>query len=79
LEGKEKNKRRIEVEKKISNISKSFMNIHKSTYKYKEYEMEVEGVHNDVVVVVNENEEIEIIDARYVFEFSPLFEFHQKY
>jgi len=61
LEGKEREKRRIKVRKKILNASKSFMSVQKSTYKYKEYKMVVDGVYNDVVVVVNENEEVKII------------------
>jgi len=63
LEGKKK-KRRIKVGWKISSVSKSFMSVQKSTFKYEEYEMAVEGVHNDVMVVVNENEEIEIIECQ---------------
>jgi len=34
------------------------------TFKYKEYEMVVDGVHNDVVITVNANEEIKIIECQ---------------
>jgi len=40
------------------------MNLQKSTFKYKEYEMAIEGTHNDVVVAMNENKEIEIIECQ---------------
>jgi len=40
------------------------MSVQKSSFKYEKYEMAVEGVHNDVVVAVNENEEIEIIECQ---------------
>jgi len=63
LEGKEKKKRRIKVGRKISSISKSFMSVQKLTFKYEEYKMTVEGAHNDMMVAVNENEEIEIIEC----------------
>jgi len=42
---------------------KSFMSIQNTTFKYKEYKMEVDGAHNDVMVVVNANEKIEIIEC----------------
>jgi len=64
LEGKEKKKRRIEVGKKISNVFKSYMSVQKSTFKYEEYEMVVEGAHNNMVLAVNANEEIEIIKCQ---------------
>jgi len=40
------------------------MSIQQSTFKYEEYKMAVEGAHNDVMVTVNENEEIEIIECQ---------------
>jgi len=40
------------------------MSVQKSTFKYEEYEMAVEEAHNDVVVVVNENKEIEIFECQ---------------
>jgi len=40
------------------------MSVQNTTFKYKENEMEVEGVYNDVMVAVNENEEIEIVDCQ---------------
>jgi len=64
LEEKEMKKKRIKVERKISSVSKSFMSVQKSTFKYEEYKMMVEGVYNDVMVAVNENEEIEIIECQ---------------
>jgi len=37
------------------------MSIQKPTFKYEEYEMGGEVAHNDVMVAVNANKEIEII------------------
>jgi len=64
LEGKEKKKRKIKVERKISSVSKSLMSVQKPTFKNKEYKMAIEGAHNDVMVAVNENKEIEIIECQ---------------
>jgi len=63
LEGKEKKKRRFQVGKEIPRLSKSFMNVQESTYKYKEYKMAIDEVHNDVVIAVNANKDIEIIEC----------------
>jgi len=40
------------------------MIIQKSTYKYEKYKMAVDGMHNDMVITVNANEEIEIIECQ---------------
>jgi len=66
LERKEMMKKGIKVGRKILSVSKSFMSIQKPTFKYKEYEMVVEGAHNDVMVAVNENEKIYIIECHYL-------------
>jgi len=56
-----KRKGRQMVGKKRLSAFKSFMSIQNMTFKYKEFEMAVEGVYNDVMVVVNENKEIEVV------------------
>jgi len=40
------------------------MSLKNTTFKYEEYEMAIDGVHNDMVIVVNANEEIEIIECQ---------------
>jgi len=47
-----------------SGHSKSFMSITNTTFKYKEYEMAVDGAHNDVLVAINDNEEVEVVECR---------------
>jgi len=65
LEGKKKKKKkRIEVGKKYQSVSKSFMSIQESSYKYEKYEMAVDGAHNDVLVAINNNEEVEIVECQ---------------
>jgi len=69
LEEKEKKKRKGRKGKKRRKgrkrpNSKSFMSIKNTTFKYEEYELEVDGAHSDVVIIVNTNEEIEIIKCQ---------------
>jgi len=52
------------LERKRLSTLKSFMSIQKSTFKYKECEMAVEGAYNHVMVAMNENEEIEIVECQ---------------
>jgi len=40
------------------------MSVPNSTFKYEVYEMAIDGVHDDVVITVNTNEEIEIIECQ---------------
>jgi len=59
------------LEGKDLSTFKSFMSIRNMTFKYEEHEMEVEGLYNDVMVAINENEEVKIANAGYVFESFP--------
>jgi len=63
LKRKEKKKRRIKVGKKILSAFMTFMSIKNTTFKYEEYEMAIDGAHNDVLVAINDNEEVEIIEC----------------
>jgi len=40
------------------------MSVQKPTFEYKEYEMAVDGVHNDVLVAINDNKEVEIVECQ---------------
>jgi len=40
------------------------MSIKNTTFKYEEYEMAIDGAHNNVVIALNANKEIEIIKCQ---------------
>jgi len=60
LKGKEEGRGRRRLEKTFS----TYMSIKNMIFKYKEYKMAVEGVHNDMVIALYANEEIEIIECQ---------------
>jgi len=39
------------------------MSIQKPTFEYEEYEMAVDEAHNDVLIAINNNEEVEIVEC----------------
>jgi len=39
----------------------TLMSIKNTTFKYEEYEMEIDRAHNDVLIAINDNEEVEIV------------------
>jgi len=43
---------------------KTYMSIQKPTFKYEEYKMAVDRVHNDVFVAINDNEEVIIVECQ---------------
>jgi len=53
-----------DLEREDSSAFKTFMSIKNMTFKYEEYEMAVDRAHNDVLVSINDNEEVEIIECQ---------------
>jgi len=56
--------KKTEFSKEDWSVSKVLMSLKNTTFKYKEYEMEVEGAYDNVVLALNANDEIEIVDCQ---------------